>query len=595
MRSTFSERGAHASSDSPGPLKQAEYFLSSGEEEKARDLAVRWRMVPGQSPAAYRGWGEVCRELGMARQAEECFRMALRIDRDDTDSLFLLAELCADVGRFEEAMGILRRIVRRDPGHTRARELLAENYRALGFTGRAEALCPQPQPRTYEDFERYFPPSVGSEDVARFTSLFAGREQGYAVQAVDSRTGEVRLEYRPGFVSPEIVVPHILGEATLAVYPMRSDHTVRHAVVSLHIDAAVREQNIRNRSYLRALDDKMKSHVMKLARCARLYGIPAYPEDAGTFSYRLWFFFDGFVHFLKAGRFAKAFLEKAPPAEGSFVVEPLLATKPVGIGWMERAVVLPLGIERSTGRRCLFLDADGMPYPEQLKHLRRIREMDPSEALRVFSGADGHREIRSSSAVNLPGRADTLARYCPVVNELVRRAQAGRILRREEKVVLFYAVGLLDEGCRALHDILEPCPDYRFEKVQRQAARLKPAPISCLKIRELLPEITASVGCNCSFDLRGGRYPSPVLHAAPHLVPVSDAFAPPENAPVRDVARRYIDLRLHLEEMSTALGRLERELDARFQKKKIHGLKIDRITLTREEHEGRVAWRMERT
>ncbi len=178
------------------------------------------------------------------------------------------------------------------------------------------------------------------------------------------------------------------------------------------------------------------------------------------------------------------------------------------------------------------------------------------------------------------------------VNELVRRAQAGRILRREEKVVLFYAVGLLDEGCRAPRHS-RTLPGLSLRKVQRQAARLKPAPISCLKIRELLPEITASVGCNCSFDLRGGRYPSPVLHAAPHLVPVSDAFAPPENAPVRDVARRYIDLRLHLEEMSTALGRLERELDARFQKKKIHGLKIDRITLTREEHEGRVAWRME--
>ncbi len=158
MRSTFSERGAHASSDSPGPLKQAEYFLSSGEEEKARDLAVRWRMVPGQSPAAYRGWGEVCRELGMARQAEECFRMALRIDRDDTDSLFLLAELCADVGRFEEAMGILRRIVRRDPGHTLGPgNSLPKTTGLWGSRAGPKPCVPSLQPRTYEDFERYFP------------------------------------------------------------------------------------------------------------------------------------------------------------------------------------------------------------------------------------------------------------------------------------------------------------------------------------------------------------------------------------------------------------------------------------------------------
>lgn len=170
----------------------------------------------------------------------------------------------------------------------------------------------------------------------------------------------------------------------------------------------------------------------------------------------------------------------------------------------------------------------------------------------------------------------------------------GKILRREEKVVLFYTVGLADREGEALHLLLASGPDYNFESVKRQAARLRSSPISCLKIRELIPEVTSSVNCNCALDLRGGKYPSPLLHINPHLVPVAREFALPESMPVREAARRYIDLRQHREEADKALKRLEQVLEEHFCKNKIDQLILDDLVLRRVRDKDGISWEMEK-
>jgi len=45
-------------------------------------------------------------------------------------------------------------------------------------------------------------------------------------------------------------------------------------------------------------------------------------------------------------------------------------------------------------------------------------------------------------------------RRCPVLCKLVGAALAGKHLRREEKVVLLYTIGLADPGGDALHLVL---------------------------------------------------------------------------------------------------------------------------------------------
>jgi hypothetical protein len=79
-------------------------------------------------------------------------------------------------------------------------------------------------------------------------------------------------------------------------------------------------------------------------------------------------------------------------------------------------------------------------------------------------------------------------------------------------LVVFFTLGFLEEGKKILHDVLESCPDYRPNKVNRTISKLRGNPISCPKIRELMPETTAYLPCNCSFEVPKGGYPSPLLH-----------------------------------------------------------------------------------
>ena len=183
-----------------------------------------------------------------------------------------------------------------------------------------------------------------------------------------------------------------------------------------------------------------------------------------------------------------------------------------------------------------------------MKLLRKMRPVRPDAAHRTLHS------IGSTGAKKIPPRracsagAESLIRRCATLKELVRRSSAGRNLRREEKLVLFYTVGLLDGEGKDLHELLHACPDYDFEKVSRQAARMKSNPVSCVKIRELIPEISSSV-IRFMFDLRGGKYPSPLLHILPQLVPEAEAFPVPQDLPLKDAARRYARLLQHRGEM----------------------------------------------
>ena len=67
------------------------------------------------------------------------------------------------------------------------------------------------------------------------------------------------------------------------------------------------------------------------------------------------------------------------------------------------------------------------------------------------------------------------------VKTIKGKADAGRILNHEEKVALFYTAGFLDNEHILLHRILEPCPDYRYKAVARQAKNIHPRPISYLE------------------------------------------------------------------------------------------------------------------
>jgi len=567
-------------------IEQAEHYLESGDESRARDIVVKGRNIPCDDPSIHARWASLCEELGMAVQARESYERGLKMRPGDSETLYRLARLLHETGHYEQSIHYLKKAIKANPAHTEARELLSTDYRALGLSGQAEAFYPQG--KKHPEPIRYFPPSIGKEHTRIFLDLFAGREDAHALQSLNPETGDVSFEFQQAPLNHDLVKAHMEGALTLAAYPLRTDKAVKHAAIETRLRKRVLEANLKNRGYLTYLNEKALHHCLTLRRIAGTFGIPAYMDYCGDHRYRLWFFFREFIHFLKVKDFLTRLLAQVPEPDSNLLLEPLMATRPVGIGWIEEAVLLPFGINRATLKRCLFLDDEGQPYGEQLTFLSKIREISSRDTAKAFRTSG--KPVHGAEENSLSQSVTLLVRSCPVLDELVRRAQKGRILSSEEKVILFYTIGLVSEDGGDLHSLLETCPDYNYQKVNRQVARLRKNPMSCLKIRELVPEITTSVACNCSFDLRGGRYPSPLLHLNPNLVPSSRELDIKEKMPIKEAAQRYLNLTRQAAELERAMERLSVILSAHCDRDGLNRIKAGAATLIRREEGGTTFW-----
>jgi|GEM_PF-689197 len=574
-------------------LSLAQYYYDEGEEEKARSIVIRRREMATTNAMIHRGWGELCEDLGLARQALESYQKALRFNPNDEKTLLRLAELLADVGRYEDSIHYLKKLLKRYPENEPAKNMMAENYRLLGLKGQAEALSSFTSKENENTIVRQFPISISNEDIQNVIRLFDGRERGYGLQKIDARSGELFYQIIDLPLPPEVIRAHLRGEVTLGFFPLREDKTIKVSGISVWIPFRVMAANIKNHGHLMFLMEKGRSYMLRMNSMLKSYGISSYLEDTGSYQLRLWLFFDRFIHFLKVKSLIQDLMKYQPLSiEESLMVEPIMPTVPQGVSWVEQVMMLPLGVHQGTGKRSLFLDKEGAIYPNQVKFLERIREVNISYIQQAVKNLNSKKTYQNPKSKFPSGQGpfQTLWENCLIIRKIGEKSLAGRDLLSEEKVVLFYTIGLLDQGEEWLHYLLEPGPRYHAEKVSRQARRLAPNPISCIKIRDWLPELTSSVACNCSFDLRGGKYPSPLLHVNPHSVPSTTDIDQIEKLPLKEIALRYLRLRNELEELEQIRQRTEDILERHFAKKQINRLKIQEKVLSRREYEGQITW-----
>ena len=555
-------------------LMLAKKFLAEGDEHRARGIILAHRRDPCSDPEVHFQWGLLCEEISAFNQARQSYEQALKLSPRNGKYLYRLARLHFDVGHYEKALDLGTQAVRYGADSEEARRLLAELYESAGHEGSARIVkrtekesCPL----------RYFPPTVCEADIDTFLRLFSGREMGYATQKLRADTGQARWVYSGNPVTPDLVEKHILGEITLGGLPLRSDNTVKYAAIHIRPCHRVVLRHLRNPSILTQLGENAEQQAGKLVAVCTAHGIPAYLEDSAAGGRRVWFFFARFFHFLLVKRFLDRVVAAVPLLDSRLVVDPLLATQPVGIGWREQPVMLPMGVDRRTERRSLFKNPDGEAFPEQLKFIRKIRELDEPALRNAFRNAGISLDRISGRS---PGETylKDVAKKCSVLAELNNKAQSGRKLSSDEKLILFYTLGLSAKAKWLIHDVLQPCPDYDYQKVERILGQIKPHPISCLKIRALIPEITASVNCSCAFDLRGGKYPSPFLHLEPETslcVTAPDS----ERASLNELARRYFLTLARREEIETELRRLQSVVEARLAGKGVSAVATAHGTL----------------
>ncbi len=528
-------------------LKEAERLLAEGLSGKARDLVLRWRLKPSQSAEEYFRWGALCETLGLNKQAAECYDLAISRDPENPRYLMARAEVAYELGELPRAATLFQRVLRLADSQT-VRRKLAQVLRELGRPGAAAAVAgPLGEGAPAETPLRYFPPNLGSRELEPFGVLFRGGPLHAELQLTSY--GKAVPIIKEGPLSLEKISHHLLGRIYLLYFPLTEENRLYGAYMSIAFPEQEVDRNRRNRGFLSLKAEAVKREALSLWHRIQGWGLEGALERFTPFHYRLWFFFSEPIYFLWVRRFFETLKERLPfPGEG-ILYSYEIGTRGEGVGWREQGFELPLGIHPATLERSLFVDSEGVPYPEQLSFLKRICPIS-FEMVREF--------CRKSAPVSLPKDESRellkLRRSCPVLDFVICRAEAGKHLSREEKLAVMLSVGFLKNGRRLVHRILSGTPDYSYARLERMFKGVPKNPISCAKLELWFRDFVLDRPCGCVFgEALKERYPSPLLHIDPELVPTrKERFTTGYSDPV-ELARVYLRLRENLTHLEDEL------------------------------------------
>ncbi len=518
----------------------ARAFLEEGNEEQARRIIVTKRKLPSKDPAIHFEWGRLCEELGMSHQARESYEQAISLDPESPEYHFRLGLLYYEKGAWEKVIKHFHKTISLSENYPEVKKVLSSIYEEMGHYGIASAISnTKIEKEESVSVPKTFELILKERELSLFLNLFQGREFGFAKYTISPEGDITHIYVDKGLIFSEIL-KHLHGEHTIGVYPLRSDKTLKFCAINIKIPRRRLLANIKNTGFLSISENHIHQYALEIRERVKERGIFTYLEKPGDRERRLWFFFEEFIPFEFAERFLNSIFDYVQSPSLDISINFLIGFREAGIGFEDHPVMLPLGINPRTGKRCLFIDNDGNSYEDQIAFLKKVRRIRQDE-IRAFLKGSKPVELSSTTIEAIKD----LQRRCPVVNDIILKAQSGRSLIDEEKKTIFFTIGFLPDGKRLIHNILEPCPDYRPNRVEKILKKIKGSPISCPKIRRLMPERTAYLSCNCLFEIPAEGYPSPLIHVDPDLVKRSDTFlnkskVEKENASLDELRRQYI-------------------------------------------------------
>jgi hypothetical protein len=150
---------------------------------------------------------------------------------------------------------------------------------------------------------------------------------------------------------------------------------------------------------------------------------------------------------------------------------------------------------------------------------------------------------------------------CAVLRALKKRVEKYRQLTQDEVLILRHSLGHLPEGVRAFNYLLARCGNVAPEQFLQSP--LAGNPVSCVKIRKRIPEMTAQLPCACDFSFAREYYPTPTLHLRTLPTEVTPQTPTPDT--LETVARRYATLQRRIAELERERSLLGQALAERLQ------------------------------
>lgn len=204
---------------------------------------------------------------------------------------------------------------------------------------------------------------------------------GYS-PACDNRFSEAckRQEFRcadcpersPTRLTDERLADHLAGRITLGAYQLRDDDTA--GWLCLDVDADEDSDHAR--------DNVKRLTTLLTARCAQI-GLPVSIEFTGNKGFHLWTFCPDGAPARDLRRLGLWIVDSVEEEEGEHAglhvevfpkQDALDSTDPYG-----NLVKVPLSRHKKTGHRCVFVDAEWKPYPNQVAYLEGVETLTAAD------------------------------------------------------------------------------------------------------------------------------------------------------------------------------------------------------------------------
>jgi len=348
-----------------------------------------------------------------------------------------------------------------------------------------------------------------------YFSLFQGRENCFARQWADKK--EKKQGYVPvrRSLTIEDIMEHLKGYKTYGIYILRSDSTVKLAVIDVDLTPQFRQKQkltskdkdtfCRERSYI----------LTRIPELSKKLGLKTLIEFSGGKGYHFWYFFKEPVPAKSVRELLQPMVEQLNRDVSIFHLELFPKQDKLQGKGFGNLVKLPLGIHRLSGKKSYFLVQQNKDIWKQLEVLKKIQPV-LFEDINNQNFPDNKQKIfihpkHKKWAEKYPELA-LLCEKCPALAQIIYSClQAREISLRAEKILLG-TIGFLKRRRTLIHYLFQYLPEYNPYLVDYKLSRLRGSPIGCKKIHTLL-----SINIDyCEFD---GiySYAHPLLHCPQYM------------------------------------------------------------------------------